>query len=407
MTMYNAEWVMGRKNRYHGLLPLQEACRQTGFPQSGLKIIHVAGTNGKGSTVNFLKDILVSQGFRVGTFTSPHLTDHRDRLRINGEWIPEDLFLKYLNDNIDLILEYDLGMFEIDLLISLLWFRDEKPDYVIMEAGLGGRLDNTNIFLKKELEIITTISYDHTNVLGERIQQIAFEKAGIITPYSRCIGGYLDPHSEKVIRLQACRRHASYMPLPSYRSTGRNTFVFLGNEYCMQGAQYQKANACMALYAAKILGIDISSGEVKEAVSESMWAGRFETVSHQPDIILDGAHNEEGIRSLIRSFSGLPKPLVVVFSALKDKPGRKMAELLNENCDQLYMTRFDNPRMDKNDPEIPAGSSFIRDWKEAVRTAEETAGKDGTVVIAGSLYLISLVRAYLNEEKFGIAEKIQ
>ena len=87
MTMYNAEWVMGRKNRYHGLLPLQEACRQTGFPQSGLKIIHVAGTNGKGSTVNFLKDILVSQGFRVGTFTSPHLTDHRDRLRINGEWI--------------------------------------------------------------------------------------------------------------------------------------------------------------------------------------------------------------------------------------------------------------------------------------------------------------------------------
>ena len=165
------EWVMQRKNRYHGLSPLRKACEKIGNPQDDLKIVHIAGTNGKGSTTNYLKDILIANGYKTGTFTSPHLIDHRDRIRINDAWIPEDKFLYYLNRYMDLILEYDLGMFEIDEMICFAWMKEEKVDYLLLETGLGGRLDNTNIIEHPVLEIITTIGFDHMNVLGNRLDR--------------------------------------------------------------------------------------------------------------------------------------------------------------------------------------------------------------------------------------------
>ncbi|MBR4162011.1 MAG: bifunctional folylpolyglutamate synthase/dihydrofolate synthase [Solobacterium sp.] len=387
------EWVMQRKNRYHGLSPLKKACEKIGNPQNDLKIVHIAGTNGKGSTTNYLKDILIANGYKTGTFTSPHLIDHRDRIRINDAWIPEEKFLYYLNRFMDLILEYDLGMFEIDELICFAWMKEEKVDYLLLETGLGGRLDNTNIIEHPVLEIITTIGFDHMNVLGNRLSQIAFEKAGIIKPYSRCAIGFLNEKAIPVIQKNAWRKHASVIPVNTYRPLSANMFVWQKESYKIQGASYQKRNACLALHAAWLLGMDVKTEKIKEAVYTSKWLGRFEKVHEHPLVILDGAHNEEGVLALIESMKNLPRPLTVLFSALKDKPAKKMAILLEKNCDHLIVTHFENQRSGDEKDFAVKNAKIIHDWQKAVNECLEQSQENVTIVITGSLYFISLVRA--------------
>ena len=387
------EWVMRRKNRHHGLAPIRAALKDAGDPHLKLRTVHIAGTNGKGSTVSYLRALLESEGYRTGTFTSPHLVSHCDRIRINNEWISEETFLSYLAKDMEMIEKYDLGMFEIDTLIALQWFADEKADIILMETGLGGRLDNTNIFDNPELCIITTIAYDHMEILGSRIQQIAFEKAGIIMPYGRCITGHLDPHAMNVIRRNAWRRHARVIEAGKIRDTGGNSFVLRGVRYTVQGARYQKQNAALALEAARLLGVDAGSDKAVRAIAGTVWPGRFETVRHDPEVILDGAHNEEGIRALCESLPAVKEPLTVVFSALGDKPGRKMASMLKRRCQRLILTHFDNARSEKKPLEMK-GAESIADWQAAAEEALKQ--KEGTVVFTGSLYFISLVRAYLH-----------
>lgn len=387
-------WVMARRNRYHGLAPLKRACESLGNPQESLKIIHVAGTNGKGSTVNYMRSCLNALGFRTGTFTSPHLDAHFDRIRIDDAWIEEETFNGYLEKYMQIILENDLGMFEIDTLIAFAWFADMKVDYALIETGLGGRLDNTNIIEKPLLSIITTIGYDHMAVLGERLTQIAFEKAGIIKPGGHCIFGYVNSSCEKVIRAQANRRHAAAYRLPAYRDTGRNEMEFHGVSYEIKGARYQKANAAMALEAIRFLGFDITSENVKKAICQSMWKGRFEKLSEHPDVIVDGAHNEEGIRALCASLDDVKRPLAIVFSALSDKPGRKMASMLEGYADLLIVTNFASERASDTRQLLSAHAEIEEDWRHAVARAKQFA-HEGTVLITGSLHFISTVREAL------------
>jgi dihydrofolate synthase/folylpolyglutamate synthase len=387
-------WVMARPNRYHGLQPLREACAELSNPQDELKIIHVAGTNGKGSTVNYIRACLNALGFHTGTFTSPHLDAHFDRIRIDDEWIDEEVFNQYLEKNMGIIEKYDLGMFEIDTLIAFEWFRDSHVDYAVIETGLGGRLDNTNIIEHPLLSIITTIGFDHMAVLGNRLTQIAFEKAGIIKPYGHCIFGYVKPECERVIRLRAARMHAAAKRLGDYRDIGKGEMEFYGERYEISGAEYQKANAAMALEAIRFLGFDITCVKVKQAVAKCTWKGRFEKVSEHPDVILDGAHNEEGIRALCASLALLKKPLAIVFSALRDKPGRQMASMLEEHADLLIVTAFDYYRADTADDLVSQHGVIENDWHIAIEKAKQFA-KEGTVVITGSLYFISTVREYL------------
>lgn len=387
------EWVMARKNRNHGLLPLKEALNECGNPQNDIEIVHITGTNGKGSTLNYLKDILMAHGFSVGTFTSPHLVAHRDRIRINDKWIPEDVFAEYIRECMPLIEKYDLGMFEIDLLVALLYMRKEKPDYFLVEVGIGGRLDNTNVIPHARMEIITSVALDHTQLLGNRIEQIAFEKAGIIRRGSTAVTGHLDPEAELIVRMHAYDRRANVIRTPDYQSTGINTMHAYNDDYVLSSAaEYQKHNACTALTAAWVLGIDIHDAETKQAVKDSLWAGRFEIAGTDPVILLDGAHNEEGMRALCSSLHHVPEPVYAVFSALKDKQVRVMAELLRSHCRNLWITRFSNARMDTADNMHALPGNYEEDWKTAVRKALDSADGKGTVLITGSLYFISEVR---------------
>ena len=388
-------WVSGRRSG-HGFDVFRQAMAEAGDPQDGFASIHVAGTNGKGSVVCFLKDILTACGFRTGMYTSPHLVSHLDRIRLADRWIPAERFLHYLNEEMELIKRYDLSMFEIDTLIASLYYRDEKADWAVIETGLGGRLDSTNVLHHPRLEVITTIGYDHMDRLGSTLTAIAGEKAGIIKPGSRVVMGYLDPEAAAVIRQKAASQQAELIETPAYEDRGPQRFRLYGQDYAIASlAKYQIANAAVALCAARALGIDITSDAVKEAVRGSRWPGRFEPVAAHPLIILDGAHNPQGMAALTASFAALPRPLAVVYSALKDKQGRTMAKMLEGWCDRLYVTQFAAGRADSAAHLAPAPELIRTDWKQAVREAREFAGADGTVVITGSLYFISDARAWL------------
>ena len=395
-----AEFVMHRQGHHCGYPRFQEVMAKAGNPQDAFRTVHVAGTNGKGSTSSYLAAILRSHGYRTGLYTSPFLVDHRDRIRINGAWIPEDRFRDYVNGMMDLIEEYNMSMFEIDTLAACQYFRDEKVDWAVMEAGVGGRKDATNTIHHPALAILTTVGFDHMNQLGDTLQKIAWEKAGIIKENGHILYGPLvQEAAEEVIR-KAEEMHACCEQVEPYEDLGTASFRLFGNAYTLStAAEYQKLNASLALHAAKILGIDIASPKTVQAVREHVWAGRFETLAQNPPVILDGAHNPEGTAALIRSFENLKRPVITVFSALRDKQGPAMAEMLREKSDRLYVTEFDSYRADTADSFAGSEGEIIYDWKEALEKArQEALVQGGTVVVTGSLYFISDVRKYLAEQ---------
>ena len=390
---FDENWVMRRRNPNHGLEPIRQALARHGNPQNDLKFIHVAGTNGKGSVCCYIRDVLMAHGYRTGMFTSPHLIHHFDRITIDGKWITKNEYQHILDACIDDIIELNLGMFEIALLIALLHFKKQKTDYVVLECGLGGRLDNTNVIPSPVISVITTIGSDHAALLGNRVQQVAFEKAGIIREHVPVCVGLVSRKARGVIASVANRKHAPITFMKQVQVTGQNAFTYDHDVYELSSAAvYQKENALLALRVLKSIGIDIHDDATKQALHESSWKGRFEKVGTHPAIYLDGAHNKEGIEALVRNYSGLNRPVITVFSALKDKPGRWMASKLSQVSDELIITSINNGRFDSMDSLSIDGAVMVADENQAVDQAVKLAGENGTVVICGSLYFISDIR---------------
>ena len=390
---FDENWVMTRRNPNHGLEPIRQALARHGNPQNDLKFIHVAGTNGKGSVCCYIRDVLMANGYRTGMFTSPHLIHHFDRITIDGKWITKDEYQHILDACIDDIIELNLGMFEVALLIALLHFKKQKTDYVVLECGLGGRLDNTNVIPSPVISVITTIGSDHAALLGNRVQQVAFEKAGIIREHVPVCVGLVSRKARGVIASVANRKHAPITFMKQVQVTGQNAFTYDHDVYELSSAAvYQKENALLALRVLKSIGIDIHDDATKQALHESSWKGRFEKVGTHPAIYLDGAHNKEGIEALVRNYSGLNRPVITVFSALKDKPGRWMASKLSQVSDELIITSINNGRFDSMDSLSIDGAVMVADENQAVDQAVKLAGENGTVVICGSLYFISDIR---------------
>lgn len=390
---FDENWVMRRRNPNHGLEPIRQVLARHGNPQNDLKFIHVAGTNGKGSVCCYIRDVLMAHGYRTGMFTSPHLIHHFDRITIDGKWITKDEYQHILDACIDDVIELNLGMFEIALLIALLHFKKQKTDYVVLECGLGGRLDNTNVIPSPVISVITTIGSDHAALLGNRVQQVAFEKAGIIREHVPVCVGLVSRKARGVIASVANRKHAPITFMKQVQVTGQNAFKYDHDVYELSSAAfYQKENALLALRVLKSIGIDIHDDATKQALHESSWKGRFEKVGTHPAIYLDGAHNKEGIEALVRNYSGLNRPVITVFSALKDKPGRWMASKLSQVSDELIITSINNGRFDSMDSLSIDGAVMVADENQAVDQAVKLAGENGTVVICGSLYFISDIR---------------
>ena len=290
-------------------------------------------------------------------------------------------------------------MFEIDMLISILYFIDEKVDWVIYEVGLGGRLDATNV-IKPVVSAITNIDYDHMNILGDSLDKIAFEKGGIIKENSALITTEQKEVPLRVLEELCNQRHAKFMSLelPDInKRLGSFNFKVKDIDIELKGqGLYQRDNATLAISIVKYLDLNIENSLIKKAVESTSWAGRFEEI--QPNVYLDGAHNKEGVRRLIESLPMLPKPWVVVFSALGDKDHHDMIENLKNHVDTLIITEFDFYRAAKAEELNEGfGVSTYKDFREAINKGLELK-ENGTLLVTGSLYFISDARAYLLEK---------
>jgi dihydrofolate synthase / folylpolyglutamate synthase len=384
-----------------GFEHFKAAMAELGNPQFQLKCIHVAGTNGKGSTTNYLRSILQHAGYTVGTFTSPHLIVHNDRIRINDVYISDEALLVYGNRFVDFIETHNLSMFEIDMLIAVHYFLENQVDLVVFEVGLGGRLDATNVVLPM-LSIITTIGFDHMELLGDTLPKIAAEKAGIIKPNVPVLTAEPKASCLNVFR-KVCEANHSPLHRVERRTRLRST---TGLRYRYKTftvhlptlAHYQIQNSAIAIEAALIVrqhSLDISDEAIVQGIQNTQWKGRFETMSTDPLIIIDGAHNTHGIHALTQSLSELPHPIIVVFSALRDKETDKMLAELIPLCDDVIVTSFNFYRAATA---LELAHDFpvhaLESPADALRMGLSKS-KGGTLLVTGSLYFISEVRQTL------------
>ncbi|MBF0778261.1 bifunctional folylpolyglutamate synthase/dihydrofolate synthase [Streptococcus cuniculi] len=385
---------------------VQYALELLGHPEKGLPVVHVAGTNGKGSTIAFLNSLLIAQGFRVGTFVSPHMVTIYDRICINGRPIPEALFQKLaeqifaLEQEVEQVYE-PFRYFEVITLIMLLYFKDQGLDFALVEVGIGGLLDTTNV-VEPLATLITSIGLDHQDLLGHRLEAIAEQKAGIIKPDVPVLIGPLPSSAVEI-----CRRQARLQEAPIYcegldfsLQNGLFTNATQRLERLRLGlvGQHQEENAALALQAFFLLleqrNVSIDMEIVRQALATTTWVGRLEKVGQQGQIYLDGAHNLPAIERLVAFIQSLSvERVTILFSALKRKDFREMLEYLEKNVPQarLVLTSFAyDGGIDEMD--CPEGLHYEADYTQFIKEWEENASSDQALFITGSLYFISEVR---------------
>lgn len=388
------DFVQSRRNSSNELAILNSLLDEIGHKDDDLKIIHVAGTNGKGSTVNYVMSILKSLGFKVGTMQSPHLLTHLDRIRINNNNIDSDYFLDKVNELLPLIDKYNLSMFSIDYLVAIDYFLDNKVDFVIIEVGIGGRLDTTNVIRKPRVSVITSIGYDHTNVLGNTLEEITFEKAGIIKKDSNTVISRLDSNLIDIVAKKCKLENNKLTIVNDYQKLKQCKFSYEDKEYEIKSqALYQFDNATLAIEVVKVLsqieGFNFDYQLVKEGLKNAFWEGRFQIINNDPKVIIDGAHNTHGVKALCESLKEIDGPINLVFSALKDKNYQEMLDMFDEVVDHITITTFDNYRLfDTKTISLTSKMEIVENYIDAI---ESNIKKRETLIISGSLYFVSAV----------------
>ncbi|MDM5315700.1 folylpolyglutamate synthase/dihydrofolate synthase family protein [Fictibacillus sp. b24] len=424
MNSYNdaLEWIHSllKFGIKPGLKRVEWLLERTGNPEKQLTLIHIAGTNGKGSTVEYLRSIFNEAEYSVGTFTSPYLITFNERVSINGVPIADEELLHYsriLKPLVEEVSSTSLGSpteFEVITVISLLYFADKKPDVVLYETGLGGLYDSTNV-IAPILSLITNIGFDHMGILGDTLEDIAFQKAGIIKPNTPVITTVEQDSAITVIKQKAKKtksglylldRDFSVRHLESMDQGER--FIFKDfdkteHEYLisMKGT-HQIKNAGLAaaaiMHLVKSGEFNISASEIKKGLNKANWAGRFEKVSQSPDIIIDGAHNQQGVHALKKTLLNhyKSKRIFLLFAALQDKAYGEMMKDLESVIYEACFTTFDFPRAASAE-ELLAESPFKRSiaislWEEALNHVRGQLNEEDVLIITGSLYFISEVR---------------
>ncbi len=390
-----------------GLERTEELCRRLGNPQDKLKFIHVAGTNGKGSFCSMTESVLRFAGYKTGLYTSPYIKEFNERMRVNGENIPNEKLaeitarVRPIADS----MEDKPTEFELITAIAFLWFSEEGCDIVVLEAGMGGRLDSTNIIKTPVLSVITGIALDHTAFLGDTVEKIAAEKAGIIKPSVPVLfGGEIQSCADVI------KKRSAELASPCFyvdRSTlNISSATLCGTDFDYKNRHgvhlsllglYQPRNAATVLDAIDILrsrGFEISEEAVLFGLSEAKWQARFEIISKDPLIIFDGAHNPEGIASAVLSIKHYFNEKVHILSGvLRDKDYKFIAHELSSVADKVFTMTPDNPRAltaEEYCEEITKnGVKAIpyQNINEAFAAAKASASEDGAPLLClGSLY---------------------
>lgn len=390
-----------RKNRGYGLEHFKDYMKSIGDPQTKLRCIHVAGTNGKGSTTNDIRSILQEAGYRVASFTSPYMISHYDRIRVNNEDIPKEAFLSIANRYYDSWMKWDLSMFEIDMCIAVLYFQQQNVDFCVFEVGLGGRLDSTNI-ITPMVSVITNIGLDHMELLGDTLEEIAKEKAGIVKPGVDLVTGEKESSCLAVFASQVQHANSKLIMVHDVSQMEENEVGIVFDYGTYQGIQlsthaaYQRYNAALAIevitYLQEKRKIQVSEQQLRDGLLKANWIGRFEILHHDPLLILDGAHNAHGIQALVDSLQHIEN-ICVIFSVLKDKNFEEMLTILESVTKDIVVTPFYNER--SLDMKILEHRPHLRYEENYARAIHQALSDHKSVVITGSLYFISEVRAYL------------
>ncbi len=387
-----------------------------GKPQNKIKTIHIAGSNGKGSTAAFIASILQEMKFKVGLYTSPHFVRFNERIKINGKEIPDERIAKFIDiygRNIDL---FKLTFFEATTALAFQYFYEEKVDYAIIETGLGGRLDATNL-INPIAAIITSISLEHTEILGDTIKKVAGEKAGIIKENSKVFIGKLNEKAEEVIEQKCDEMKSELFKLEDYIVEKNDTVKLYTEELELDEwtmplkGKYQKYNAALAaLVVSKTLDYNnfrVIQHSIKNVVKNIGFQGRYEFLNIKPDIILDSAHNSEGISNFLAEFNRSKTKYshsTLLFGVMKDKSIQEMLLSLKASFDDILVTTIDYERAAKiSDLEeiakeinlkvgkIDRPGEFVTNFKE------EDSSK--CLVVLGSMYLLGVVKSELEKLK--------
>ncbi|MGD6774328.1 bifunctional folylpolyglutamate synthase/dihydrofolate synthase [Sutcliffiella horikoshii] len=397
-----------------GLDRILQFLEKVANPQDQIQIVHIGGTNGKGSTLRFLESVLKETGLAVGVFHSPAYRFINDQLSVNGTSITDEEMVEIIrvfnNHGLE---EAGLTEFELQTAMAFYYFATmKKVDIALIEVGLGGREDSTNV-MTPALSIITNVGHDHIGFLGSSVQEIAHHKAGIIKRGVPVISGEQNPAAKEVIQKEAFMKESPVYFMEeefSYRlKEGKLTFQSAKKnleelELSLQG-DHQGANASLAIMAYLLLtdkwDMEYDERVLKEGLLKAEHPGRFELVQKEPPIILDGAHNEEAVDALVNTikmnFSN--KRVVVLFSALKDKPIELMVRKLEPIADEIIFTSFNFPRAARAEDVFQVSElqekEFEEDWKTALQTAISRLDDNSVLLITGSLYFISDIRTIL------------
>ena len=409
--MFEVEkWLHSRigLNFRSGLGRMQRAVDLLGNPEQAYPIIHVTGTNGKGSTIAFMRELFLSHGKKVGTFTSPHIVSIHDRICINGQPISDADFIRLANQVKEMeqrLLEThdQLSFFELLTVIALLYFKEQGVDLVLLEVGIGGLLDTTNV-VTGEIAVITSIGLDHQETLGNSLEEIAEQKAGIFKPERVAVIANLAPEAQLV-----CQKIAEDLDVTLYQAD--RDFSFKSGNFSssladltqlklgLEGA-YQEENAALALQAFLLFmtarGEKVNEEAIRRALKTTSWAGRLEAVTEH--IYLDGAHNLPALERLVEFIQEKIQQGYqpqILFGALKRKDYSGMLTYLTDHLPDtaLYVTSFDyQGSLEEQDL---SGYHRVASYRDFIDDFEKSAGEKDLLFVTGSLYFISEVRAYL------------
>ena len=389
--MNHAADILKSHNKFHitlGLERIEKILKILNNPEKNYKVIHIAGTNGKGSTSKIINDILINAGYKTGLYTSPHIFDYEERISVNNEKISSYVFDKLINETDELAKKNGIELSEFELLTAaaFYYYFIKGVDYVVLETGLGGEFDATNVVKKPECSVITTIDYDHTERLGNTIEEIAKQKAGIIKKGSRVV---ISPSNKgyQIIKEKADEVHSKLVELPNVKTefkNGKNIAIINKKEYefNLLGA-HQAQNLALALAAIKHL--KIKDEIIAAALKNVYWRFRLE---YDPvnNILIDSSHNPSGIKTL-RDFlddNFRDTPKTFFFGCLKNKDYKNMLKILKNKEDDLYFIEFNYPnslKYDELDKKFKAKKYDFQSFKE-IQDIE------GLKIFCGSIYML-------------------
>ena len=386
LPMYQRSGALAYKSDIGNIV---EACNHLNNPHLKFKSVHIAGTNGKGSTAHMLASTFQEAGYKTGLYTSPHLKDFRERIKINGLMIKKEQVIHFIEENKSFFSSIDMSFFEMTVALAFHQFAEEKVDIAIIETGLGGRLDSTNI-IKPELSVITNISWDHKNLLGDTLEKIAFEKAGIIKDNVDVVIGRKQSEVKYVFSQVAKEKKATMHYAKSYDYETK----LAGN--------YQKENintACTSIDILKEKGWKISDLDIKKGLlnvyKNTDFRGRWEKLCSSPIVVCDTGHNIEGIKEIVNQLNEIEyQQLHIVFGMVEDKDVGNILSLLPKSAKYYFCSpniaralpvRTLYKEAQKQGIKGRVFSSVI----EALENAKSTAGEHDFIFVGGSTFVVS------------------